>query len=359
MISIEQETTPAVTSPDDDVLFQSAVECCSLCPLNAERTLEVLLRLTAELTSDRPLEEFLKAVTDASLELIQADHASVRLLDTSRTALLSGARSGTGHTDPPMDFRRGEGVAGWVVEHGQPARVDDVLYDSRWAPPPSPTFAIRSVMCEPLWASGEVIGVLAVSSAEVGVFEDEDQLLLRLLANCSAPPIDRARLRRLAMFDDTTLAFNHRYLGPRLVEEMERSSRTGGDVSLLYMDLDHFKQVNDVHGHAVGDQVLRGFADRVRKVIRRVDVLVRRGGEEFVVILPETGATQALATGNRIQQSLEHDPLIVTNGTLVQTVSIGVATWDKRESPEELEGRADRAMYEAKRLGRNRVIVST
>ena len=101
------------------------------------------------------------------------------------------------------------------------------------------------------------------------------------------------------MFDDTTMAFNHRYLAPRLVEEMERAGRSGGDVSLLYLDLDHFKAVNDKHGHAAGDAVLRMFADRVRRAVRRVDVLVRRGGEEFVLIMPQTGATQAHAISTR------------------------------------------------------------
>jgi two-component system cell cycle response regulator len=206
-----------------------------------------------------------------------------------------------------------------------------------------------------------VIGVLAVTSPASNAFGEEDQLLLRLLANCSAPPIERARLRRLAMFDDITMAFNHRYLNPRLVEEMERASRSSGDVSVLYMDLDHFKSVNDKHGHAVGDAVLRMFADRVRKAVRRVDVLVRRGGEEFVLIMPATGATQAHATGHRIQQTLHSEPFEIENGSLriKQTVSIGVATWDKRETPEQLERRADEAMYEAKRLGRDRVVVAT
>src|SRR5262249_31837187 len=160
----------------------------------------------------------------------------------------------------------------------------------------------------------------------------EDQLLLRLLANCSAPPIERARLRRLAMFDDITMAFNHRYLVPRLVEEMERASRSGGDLSLLYMDLDHFKSLNDRFGHAVGDVVLRMFADRVRKAVRRVDVLIRRGGEEFVLIMPATNAAQAHATANRIQQVLANDELELDGGLrLRQTVSIGVGTWDQHE----------------------------
>lgn len=326
---------------------------------DAQRTLEILLQLTAQLTEDRPLEEFLMAVTNASIDMIGADHASIRLLDTSRSMLLSGARSGMGQRDKPMDFRRGEGVLGWVVEHGEPVRIGEVRADSRWVPPKTQGFEVQSIMAEPLWSSGEVVGVLAVTSTRPCAFGQDDQLMLRLLANCSAPPIERARLRRLAMFDDTTMAFNHRYLGPRVVEEMERASRTGGELSLLYMDLDHFKSVNDKFGHAVGDFVLRTFADRVRRVVRRVDVLVRRGGEEFVLVMPSTGPTQAHATANRIQRTLSADELDVDGGLRIrQTVSIGIATWDGRESPEQLERRADEAMYEAKRLGRNRVVVA-
>lgn len=327
--------------------------------MDPKRAIEALLQLTAQLTDDRPLEDFLKAVTDTTRDLLPGDHASIRLLDTSRTALLSGARSGVGESERPLDFRRGEGILGWVVEQAEPVRIDDVEQDTRWAAPKKQGFPIRSIMAEPLWSSGEIIGVLSVTSKERASFTDEDQLLLRLLANCSSPPIERARLRRLAMFDDTTMAFNHRYLYPRLVEEMERASRAGSDVSLLYMDLDHFKSVNDSFGHAIGDAVLRMFADRVRKAVRRVDVLVRRGGEEFVLIMPATGATQAHATAQRIQQTLQTEELELEGGLRVrQTVSIGVATWDQRETPEQLERRADAAMYEAKRLGRNRVVVA-
>jgi len=324
------------------------------------QNLNVLLQLTAQLTDDRPLEDFLKAVTDASRDLLSADHASIRLLDTSRIALLSGARSGVGESERPMDFKRGEGVLGWIVDNGQPVHIEDVAADARWASPKGQAFQIASIMAEPLWSSGEVIGVLAVTYATPKAFSPDDQLMLRLLANCSAPPIERARLRRLAMFDDITMAFNHRYLNPRLVEEMERASRSGGDVSLLYMDLDHFKSVNDKHGHAVGDAVLRSFADRVRTSVRRVDVLIRRGGEEFVLIMPQTSATQAHATANRIQQNLHGEEMEVDGGLRIkQTVSLGVATWDQRETPEQLEQRADTAMYEAKRLGRDRVVVAT
>jgi hypothetical protein len=121
---------------------------------------EVLRRLTAQLTEDRPLEDFLRAVTDASLGLLGADHASIRLLDTTRASLLSNTHSGSGEDDRPMSFRRGEGILGWVVEHGEPARIDDVEHDSRWLRPTGAQgFRIGSIVAEPLWSSGEVIGV--------------------------------------------------------------------------------------------------------------------------------------------------------------------------------------------------------
>jgi diguanylate cyclase (GGDEF)-like protein len=125
------------------------------------------------------------------------------------------------------------------------------------------------------------------------------------------------------------------------------------------MDLDHFKKVNDVHGHGVGDGVLRAFANHVRTYVRRIDVLVRRGGEEFFLILPNTDLEQARATAERIRQTLAAGPLDTGRGVcLDQTVSVGVAMWDGAESPEELDHRADAAMYESKRTGRNRVTVA-
>jgi two-component system cell cycle response regulator len=326
---------------------------------DARESLEVLLRLTARLTEDVPLEESLKAITDASIEMLEVDHASVRLIDASREQLLSGARSGSGEHERPMRIARGEGVIGWVFEHGEPVRIDEVTHDPRWVVMPAQAIEVRSIMAEPLWSSGEVIGVLAVTSPNPAAFREEDQLMLRLLANCCSPPMERARLRRLAMMDDLTSAFNHRYLAPRLDEELERARRTGGDLSVLYMDLDRFKAVNDRYGHAHGDRVLKLFADRVRTVVRRTDVFVRRGGEEFVLLMPATGADQAFATASRIQRELAATKLELGPGLCIaQTVSIGVATWDRAESGSALEHRADLALYEAKRQGRNLVILA-
>ena len=319
--------------------------------------IKVLLGLTQSLGEDHTLEESLRAVTDAALVLVDADHASVRLLDASKTSLLSGARSGVGVGHRPLEFRRGDGALGWSVEKRSPVSIEDTLTDPRFLPSEQQGFAIRSLVVEPLWSSGDLIGVLSVSSAKPHAYDDESVLKVRLLANCSVPPIEKARLHRLALVDDLTLAFNVRHLAPCLSEEMSYATRTSSPLSFLLLDLDHFKQVNDAHGHAAGDAVLRQFADAVRERVRRADVLVRRGGEEFALVMPATATHEAKAIAERIQESLAGDALSYEGARIAQTVSIGVATWDGEESPSSLERRADLAMYEAKDRGRNCVVV--
>ncbi len=320
-----------------------------------------MLELTERLTDGRRLEESLQTVTDSALRLLPGDHASIRLLDASHQELLLGARSGAGRQQRPMVFRRGEGIIGWVVEHGEGVIVDDVHEDPRFLPDRTTNrqgFQIRSMLAEPLWSGGAVIGVLSVSSPGPHCFTGDHQLLARLLANCSTPPIERARLGRLAMTDDLTLAYNQRYLAPRLHEEMERARRTGSPLSMLLMDLDHFKRVNDNYGHATGDAVLRMFADRVRTMVRRIDVFVRRGGEEFTLVMPATSRNNAHATAERIRTSLASAALDVGTTSLAQTVSIGVAEWDGQETLQSFQQRADMAMYRAKELGRNQVVLA-
>ena len=321
--------------------------------------LRVLLELTQQLTDNRPLEESLTAVTEASLKLLPADHASIRLLDASHSELLSGARSGSGASERPLTFRRGEGLIGWIVEFKEGVLIDDTQSDPRFVKSPRQGFVIRSMVAEPLWSAGQVIGVLSISAPKPAAFSPDDQLLVRLLANCSTPPIERARLRRLAMTDDLTLAYNQRYLSPRFHEELERARRSEQPLSILLLDLDHFKRVNDKHGHEVGDAVLRMFADRVRASVRRIDVFIRRGGEEFLLVMPTTRLEQAKATAERIRQAVGEAAFdLGVGGKVKQTVSIGVATWDFHETPEHFQRRADVAMYQAKEQGRDRVVVS-
>jgi len=321
--------------------------------------LGVLLELTRVLAEETALERALQAVTDAAIELFPGHHCSVRIFDERRGQLLSGARSGSGKDREPISFRRGEGVVGWVADHNEVASIADVRRDERFVPGVDQGFDIGSIIALPLPSATEVVGVLAVTAPQAGAFQGADEMLVRLLANCVVPALERARLERLAVTDHHTLAFNQRALRPRLVEELERSRLRVVPLSLLLMDLDQFKRVNDTFGHAAGDAVLRIFADRVREAVRRPDVLVRRGGEEFVLIMPHTEVDQAAAVAERIRQVVGGTPMDVGDDVHIpQTVSIGVATWDGHETAEKLEERADKAMYDAKDAGRNRVLAS-
>ncbi len=319
--------------------------------------LSVLLDLTYRLTNEPNLEAALVAVTDAALLLLAADHASVRLLDPTHTTLLASARSGQGTSSPQVSLRSGEGVAGWVLERGQVVRIDDVLCDERFKHVGGQGFAIRSMVAAPLWAGGSAIGVLGASSSRVAAFGERDELTTQLLANCSVPPLERARLERRAMTDHLTMAVGARQLRPRLRAAMENRGGNAGP-SLLLLDLDNFKDVNDTHGHAAGDVVLRCFADRVRGLTRQLDVLVRRGGDEFVLVMPDAALDQAVAVAERIRDGMASEPFAIGSTRISQTVSIGAATWDGRESAEALESRADSALYVAKRDGRNRSAIA-
>jgi two-component system cell cycle response regulator len=324
----------------------------------ARQPLEILLSLTRLLSEERSLEESLQATTDAGLELVPCDHASLRLFDEDRASLLSHARSGEGSMRPPAPFRAREGVLGLVADTGRAALVLDSQTDERFADRPI-GFAVRSLVAVPLMAGGQVMGVLSASSKEPNVFGERDRDLLQLLANCTVPAIESARLVHLAETDDLTRVYNHRVLVPRLTEEVSRAARHGTPLSLLMLDLDHFKHVNDRYGHVVGDEVLRGFVDRVRAEVRQHDLFIRRGGEEFLLIMPSTGGEEALTVAERIRARVASSPIETQKrGPVDLTVSIGVATWAEPDDARTLESHADAALYRAKDEGRNRVASS-
>ena len=159
--------------------------------------------------------------------------------------------------------------------------------------------------------------------------------------------------------DPLTDAYNRRFGLGRLREEFSRAVRAESPLGALMLDLDHFKAINDTYGHLVGDRVLRAVAGACRRVLREGDVLVRYGGEEFLVLLPGAGPEDVRQVGERVRRAIEETS--VTDGELrtAVTVSLGGATFrDATDSPESLIARADKALYEAKEGGRNRIAVA-
>ena len=165
---------------------------------------------------------------------------------------------------------------------------------------------------------------------------------------------------QLATTDAVTGLYNRHYLTSHMETQIQSADRKGKTLSVLMMDIDHFKRVNDTHGHAVGDRVLKEFAMRIGKNIRGVDLAARYGGEEFVVMMPETPVDWALMIAERLREEIADNPFEVglKDGPLNITVSIGVAASQADETPSQLLEVADKALYAAKEGGRNKVVVA-
>lgn len=172
--------------------------------------------------------------------------------------------------------------------------------------------------------------------------------------------LEHARTRRLASTDGLTGVYNHRTFQERLSQEIARADRYSRPLSVLMIDVDHFKVYNDTYGHPQGDIVLQDLARLLQEMSRTSDTIARWGGEEFAIILPETDSVGAQKIGQRLCEQVERYPFpgqnLMPGGTL--TISIGVATYAAASSKEALLQGADTALYTAKREGRNRVCVA-
>ena len=163
----------------------------------------------------------------------------------------------------------------------------------------------------------------------------------------------------LAITDPLTGLYNRRYLNAHLHSTVARSLATGKPVCVLIFDIDHFKDVNDTYGHEAGDDVLQEFSDRIRRGVRNIDLVSRYGGEEFLLVMPETDREFAANVAERLRSDVEKIPFKTRSGTFPVTVSIGIAEWQgPSDNAEALIRRADQALYAAKRSGRNRVVAS-
>ncbi len=317
-----------------------------------------ICRMTTELVGDAPFAQRIQAATDIAVEALGADHGSVRVCEAN-AELTPIARSGVGKDGPAASFRKGQGLMGWAVTTGQAVRVVDTRHDHRFVQPET-GFSVRSLISVPLMVAQRVLGLFSVSTALPGAFDVSHELAATAMGHCLGQSLQITELKRQATTDAMTRALNRSQLLPTLSSEINRSRRDGKPLSVLLMDLDHFKSVNDRYGHAVGDAALAAFADIVRSSVRSFDLLIRRGGEEFELVMPGTNAEDGRTVAERIRQRLCAEPLRFANEVaLRQTVSIGLATWDGAEDAERLDRRADLAMYAAKAGGRNRVMLAT
>jgi two-component system cell cycle response regulator len=206
------------------------------------------------------------------------------------------------------------------------------------------------------------LGVLALyDRVGGGPFDDGDLQTLRTFAGQAGIAVHNVRIheeaQRLSLTDPLTGLWNYRYLRESLRREVERASRFGRTLTVLVLDLDHFKEVNDTYGHAAGDTVLGEFARRIRIGLREVDVAFRQGGEEFVVLLPETDAYGGITVAERLGAAVRDQPVRIENRGAEEvsiSVSIGIAVYPEHGSTaQQVVDAADDALYVAKKAGRD------
>lgn len=243
-------------------------------------------------------------------------------------------------------------------------RQHDFLFANDTTPP-------HSVALLPLVRYGNLIGSLNLGSERStrfveGAATDFLQRLATIVAICLENATNHERLKRVGLTDSLTGVNNRRFFDQRLVEETARAQRTNEPLACLFMDVDHFKSVNDQHGHQVGDQVLRDVAGIIREQLRASDVLGRYGGEEFSALLVNASSESAIEIAERIRSLIEKHVFTASdNESLSLTISIGIATLpasvddvSSESLSEDLVERADQAVYQAKANGRNQVIMA-
>ena len=274
-------------------------------------------------------------------------------------------RAGLGMAlDLPRDFHvaPGEGVTGRVFETGEPIYIPDVRSSTEFLYYRGTRMDVRSFMCVPLLSKGKAIGVLNVNHSEPNAFDAESLATMRVLASYLAIAIENADLFRfvktLADKDSLTLLYNHGAFHEKLQVEMERAARYGRALSVIMLDLDCFKEINDTHGHLVGDRILLMTAGVLCAHLRKSDIAARYGGDEFTVILPETDLSAASTIAGRIAAGISEVRMDTGKGEEIHfTASIGYAAClpDSKDR-ENVLNVADRLMYESKRRGRGGVL---
>jgi diguanylate cyclase (GGDEF)-like protein len=319
-----------------------------------------LERIGDTLSSTHDLDGLLQVVLETAVLTLQAQAGAVLHLSADRLQLVAEHGLHQHGLTTPTSLAPGRGVLGRVVSTGESVRGALGSGPDPLAPAENEP-GRGNVIAVPLRGMGSVVGVVALYDRVDGrPFDGADEDALRTLANQASIAVDNIHLhheaQRLSTTDPLTGLWNFRYLSMSLAREIERSTRFDRPLAVLMLDLDHFKQVNDVHGHPRGDTVLRELAHRVHEQIREVDTFARYGGEEFVVVLPETTVDGAAQLADRICAAVRREPFRADGEEPLDiTVSIGGAAFPQHgATPATLMRSADQALYVAKAEGRDR-----
>lgn len=374
-----------------------------------QKVLAQLLEISREMAENRDLDPLLHYAIQVALELCDGEFGYLVLIDEdgSLEFRVKQDRQGTELEKPATQISHT--IFKEVISQGKATIIADASFDPNYRDAESVmALRLRSVMCVPLISRGTPLGAIYIENrSHRGLFTKEDLQPMEYFAAQAAVSIENAllntklearvaqrtaelknvvrelekrtdeltqinkrleqeiserkraqnELRKLAIADPLTGIYNRRHFFVLGEQAFSQSSRYQQPLSALMVDVDHFKQINDRYGHAVGDQALRAVATRLGDLIRSADILGRYGGEEFAILMPLSRLEEARQTAERLRTEIQSRPIQVGELHISITISIGVSTFDPEldQTIDALVDRADQALYSAKQGGRNRV----
>jgi len=325
----------------------------------------VFQELGKALTSSLQLDQVLRTIMEKIDEFLRPDNWSLLLLDEPKQELyfeLAVGKASQALKD--VRVKVGQGIAGWVAQHGEIVIVPDTSKDTRFfgKVDEKTKMETRSIVAVPVKFRETCLGVIELINC-VGPdgFDPRDLKLLEALSDFAAIALENARhvkrIHELTIKDDCTSLYNARHMGFILDTEIYRSQRYNYEFSIVFIDLDHFKQVNDTHGHLVGSRLLAEIGEALKTNCRLIDFAFRYGGDEFVLLLPQTSKENAINVARRLHKLIRETVWLKAEGLNIHlTPSLGLAAYPlDSKTKEGLLHLADEAMYLVKNTDRDRV----
>jgi diguanylate cyclase (GGDEF)-like protein len=338
-----------------------ALENARLYSLERRRAeqLEAINAVARQTTAVLDLDQLLGVVCRVLLDWFHTDHVAVLLAEGEALRVKAYEGRLTPNVPKGAQLAPGAGLAARALSTGRSVLENDVHKVEGYIAGFAET---QSEVCVPLIFLGEKLGVIALDSASKDVFHHDELQALESVADICAAAIQNAayfdRMRQLAYIDGLTGIHNRRFFEMRVMEELERACRFQGRMSVIMIDIDNFKRVNDEFGHLLGDEVLRTVSSLMKQQTRKMDVVCRYGGEEFAIIVPETSYENAMHVAEKLRRQIadHHFPGVPR----AVTISCGVADYPTHGlTRDEVVAAADAALYTAKEAGRNRVRAAT
>lgn len=328
-----------------------------------EEQFSQLLELSKAMGSIQTLEQLGNLFVDKISQIFRVKRVSLMLLDREKKDLYIWATSGKVEELKKVRVEYGQMFAGWVAKEGEPLLVKNV--DSEfpaYAKNKLGRYQSKSFLIVPIKTQDKTIGVINITERKnTDTFTEEDLKLIFLINPLLILQIEKIQLleqiENLSIIDSLTGLFNHRYFQEHLSGEIDRVQRYRRQCSLITINIDNFQEYNENYGYAMGDRILAQMANTIKDNLRKVDIIARYAGEEFAIILPDTGIKQAAMVAEKLIDKIKSSVFVERRDSSLAiarlTVSAGVAEYDIRNTKEEFIQQAKHALQEAKRKGKN------